>query len=1224
MIDFLTGLLVFCAAVTATACAVAKLIIESGECKIEDRPQFSILHSKFSIHTAVFVFSAAIAVQYAGAKHGGTNSPPLRGASVNSQLFPSHVLARVGTNETFSFAAPSDATVQREWLAFGAANDWFPVETNSLSSPGKWAFPLGTDSVSRLAVFSSGTARPRIKDVETFLSPLSASIGIAPSSRHGLLAEGDRPSVFWHCLTPENSLVLTWQNVLLWRDASSPVSFQSELFENGDVVFRYDLGRLSVPVVSNVVVGVSADGVGNVMSQLPTNVTSLTWRRVDPEDADDPDRDGDGISTADEISAYGTDPHSADTDRDGLSDYEELFVHGTDPLDPNSVSAIYSDGLAVKIGGLDLFSCPSGSTNTVLEHVFYSGTTNGAFSYPQSSDGMAVLRVSVSGSGSGDLVVGSQVVPLLAPPQLRSAPPSPAPQLLVPVPKGRAIPVYIRGDDTLAVSLYSDDFAFGELPSLAASRRVGWVDFPYAKATEPCMHDLCAKQVRVSLDPGRDAQGLACTWSSADGVAVSQTSPLSAMITGSFPNRSTVPVTYTLSHPKALFGQSAYQQNARFCPRLPEGEENPEDGPPCDSEHGDDGEDDSWCWCGCTCCTDESHPCQCHDGNWPAQGYSPETCPQHGVPSDECEHLHRQAYTNLLQVAELPHVLKLHDPSESDEIFLDVPDGFSNCCPCPGHWTNYVSIAAKGYSLSVRKLDGERFTRTEEDCSVHVTGLAPSKAVGDAHLSFCRTGSVYMARNYTVLGVGIDAATEGQRAFAARNPVLGIPISCSMNKDESTLLFLRVDVDLPEGNVHVGLRDATSRFQMWIPSENGYCLLLDSETKPNADMDVRRWRRLAARCAQGRRLPVYVTSEGSDFATIDLGFAAPAGASAVCDAASCRIVSVRRIAETVTTQTAAVGGEARYVNPSCAVLGEATPVRVSCEFPAVPSSEVKWKVVSGTAAFSGGDTGYDVNVVAGGDEGEEIVLEVDFCGIPGRAPRFTLNTVGWRDTTVYPCVISSEDEPSSITRDHVVAMVADVNRIFRQVGMRFTVAETMQFATNNVWAERGLIDKRVGRNVRNTMQKTGGVEVYFIPGLGRHESYADNEPLGSCNKHGIIVKNSANFRTLAHELGHACRLVDIFVDMNGLEDSTLLNQLANSDMPADWNNGVGGEFFYETTCLYNTIPDLLMYGHASECKADIPSGAIRGITKDQNSAANFWAGMIPVGFFGMHIPPASQ
>ena len=85
MIDFLTGLLVVCAAVTATACAVAKFIIENGKCKMVEvapraTPQFSILHSKFSIHTAVFVFFAAIAVQYAGAKHGGTNSPPRSGS----------------------------------------------------------------------------------------------------------------------------------------------------------------------------------------------------------------------------------------------------------------------------------------------------------------------------------------------------------------------------------------------------------------------------------------------------------------------------------------------------------------------------------------------------------------------------------------------------------------------------------------------------------------------------------------------------------------------------------------------------------------------------------------------------------------------------------------------------------------------------------------------------------------------------------------------------------------------------------------------------------------------------------------------------------------------------------------------------------------------------------------------------------------------------------------
>lgn len=96
---------------------------------------------------------------------------------------------------------------------------------------------------------------------------------------------------------------------------------------------------------------------------------------------------------------YDTDPSNPNTDADGLTDYEELFVYNTNPLNPHSVCDTYCDGIAVKIGDINPFSYPEGSTNTVLEHVFYSGTTNGAFAYPQSSDSMAVLEVSVSGSG---------------------------------------------------------------------------------------------------------------------------------------------------------------------------------------------------------------------------------------------------------------------------------------------------------------------------------------------------------------------------------------------------------------------------------------------------------------------------------------------------------------------------------------------------------------------------------------------------------------------------------------------------------------------------------------------------------------------------------------------------------------------------------------------------------------------------------------------------------
>jgi len=774
--------------------------------------------------------------------------------------------------------------MQAEWLAFGAANDWFPVETNSLSSPGKWSFPLGTSSVSRLAVFSSGTARPRIKDSATFVSPLSTSIGIVPSSRHSLLAEGDRPSLFWHRLTPDNSLVLTWQNVLLGRDASSPVSFQAELFESGDAVFRYDLGRLAVPVVSNVVVGASADGVGSVLAQLPTNVTSLTWRRVDPEDADDPDRDGDGISTEDELFVYGTDPHSADTDNDGLSDYDELFVHDTDPLDPNSVSAVYSDGLAVKIGDLDPFSCPSGSTNTVLEHVFYSGTTNGAFAYPQSSDDMAVLRVSVSGSGSGDLVVGNQVVPLVAPPQMRSSPPSPAPPLLVPVAKGVVHPLRLRDDGTLSVSLGSDDFAFGELPSLASGRRIGWLDFPSSKATEPCIHDYNARRKTVSLPAGADAAELVCMWQGGGNVEVENNPPRTATITGNFSARGTSGVTYTLSHPKALFGPKSYAQTVRFCPRPPDPDpEEPDppwysDGDGDDSGENDDDHDEHWCcfwgtcdeWCACGCDCWQTSPEVGDEEDFD------EECPEHSMPYEDCAYLHEADYTNAVQnVQHLGGVLYIRDPPIYEQIHLDVPTEHVNCCPCPDHWTNYVGVAYKSYRLRLVDSDGLPFSKAGTSCDVSLAGIYPSSAVGDATLAFSRNGEIYQRHDKTVLGVAIRGQDGVDLAdYNALSGDFGYPMTVCTNLLEAPSMSLATNVRLPNGNVHLELADATGQFALWYYDNTtwDYRRLLDTATCPVKDLSMAYWKVLMRRASYGdtSELPIRITS--SAIGTVSLVF----------------------------------------------------------------------------------------------------------------------------------------------------------------------------------------------------------------------------------------------------------------------------------------------------------------------------------------------------------------
>jgi hypothetical protein len=63
------------------------------------------------------------------------------------------------------------------------------------------------------------------------------------------------------------------------------------------------------------------------------------------------DTDGDGLSDADEVDVYGTDPNLADTDGDGLSDGEEALAGGTgtDPLDSDTDGDGLDDGDEVDV-----------------------------------------------------------------------------------------------------------------------------------------------------------------------------------------------------------------------------------------------------------------------------------------------------------------------------------------------------------------------------------------------------------------------------------------------------------------------------------------------------------------------------------------------------------------------------------------------------------------------------------------------------------------------------------------------------------------------------------------------------------------------------------------------------------------------------------------------------------------------------------------------------------
>ena len=786
------------------------------------------------------------------------------------------LLTRIGTDEEFDFTPPSNATIVTDWRAFGAANDWiYAAFTN-------WTFRVATNDVSRLRIYSFGKIEPLIREVNgaiatnNWFAPFVASLGIVPQANWSLLNESDRPSQVWYAITPEGSLFITWQNALLDRDTDKPISFQIEFKTDGQFIYRYDLSRLDVDSVTNILAGASFAGNTWATNSMPTNVTSMAFYPLSASDAYDQDPDNDGLLTIDELFFYNTDPHNADTDYDGLSDGEELFVYNTDPCDPYSTGADYSDGFAIRIGDLNPFSFPEGSTNTVLEHIFYTGTTNGVFAYPQSSESMAVLQVSVSGSGTGDLIIGNQVVPLIAPPQMRSAPPNPMPPLLIQLVKGETYPIYFRGDELLEVSLYSADFAFGVLPT---HNTFGHINFPNTVATTPCIHDFNARRKGVYLPMSRDANLLTCTWQGNSSVQVENNPPRAAMITGNFSARSTSGITYTLSHPQYLFGQTSYDQTVRFCPRPPdpdpEDPDQPEDPPWYSDGDGDDSDDngddhdehwccywgvcDGWCGCGCDCGSGSGDPL-------PGEEDLDEECPYHSMPYEDCAYLHEDDYTNAVQnVQHLGGVLYIREPPFYEQIHLDVPTEHRNCCPCPDHWTNYVGVAYKSYRLRLIDSNGMNFSRTETSCDVNLAGVYPSSAVGDATLAFSRNGEIYQQHNKTVLGVaikgdyGVDLA-----AYNALNSTFGYPMTVCTNLWDAPLMRLVTNVKLPDGKVHLELANATGQFTFWYYDNTTweYRKLLDTNTATVKDLPMSYWKALMRRASYGdsSELPLLVTS----------------------------------------------------------------------------------------------------------------------------------------------------------------------------------------------------------------------------------------------------------------------------------------------------------------------------------------------------------------------------
>ena len=286
------------------------------------------------------------------------------------QLDRGFVMSHTGTNETWDFSMSADAEEVQAWRMRGAADDWY--------KPTNGIFNL---------IFADGRLQDRLRDPTAVYAPLSAGLGIVPEANWGLVAGSNAVSRVWYRKTAWNSVVVTWQDVLFGRETNSPCSVQAEFYEDGNFTYRYDLSRIPEGAALSNVTVVAATERGTWESGIGKNCSSMSFHALDARDGTEADRDGDGLSTYDEIFNTLTDPGNPDSDGDGLSDGEEVAA-GTDPLAvsvPNarlleriedfSTNALFGTSTSVvtnELVGLKLWDAfvaewPSGRTNLIYE-----------------------------------------------------------------------------------------------------------------------------------------------------------------------------------------------------------------------------------------------------------------------------------------------------------------------------------------------------------------------------------------------------------------------------------------------------------------------------------------------------------------------------------------------------------------------------------------------------------------------------------------------------------------------------------------------------------------------------------------------------------------------------------------------------------------------------------------------------------------------------------------
>lgn len=194
----------------------------------------------------------------------------------------------------------------------------------------------------------------------------------------------------------------------------------------------------------------------------------------------------------------------------------------------------------------------------------------------------------------------------------------------------------------------------------------------------------------------------------------------------------------------------------------------------------------------------------------------------------------------------------------------------------------------------------------------------------------------------------------------------------------------------------------------------------------------------------------------------------------------------------------------------------------------VPDSAIHWSIASGDVSFyQSHDTGRTA-IIRGGDTPESnFKLEVQIDGLPSTYKPFIFGKVlAPKTVQIRAYVICDTNGVAAVSANTITNWVDEANRIYRQVATTFTLASFNSVTNRPDWFDIDSQEKFYDMTSYTNM--TGGLELYCVGNMYANGLHSGLNLAYGDPRRGLAVKADATLQTLAHEIGHATGLFDMY------------------------------------------------------------------------------------------------